>query len=159
MVFCLFDITIGYTNTSPIYTHITYIFQHASILHLTLNSLAFISVYTSLERLVNKYVFVGLSFASSIIASFMAMYNTPTVGASSMIYAMIGIYVYLIFTSNKMKMADTIKYLPFMICIVFSLAISYFKENSNFLLHIYSLAIGVFCGFIIRIKTNAPFFV
>ena len=43
IVFFTFDKSIGYTNTSPIWTHFTYMFQHANIIHLGINSLAFIT--------------------------------------------------------------------------------------------------------------------
>lgn len=147
-VYILFGNELGYTKVSPIYTHITYIFQHASILHLIFNSLAFIGIYTSLERLVNRWIFLSISFFVAVITSFGAMYDKPTVGLSSVVYSMIGLYIGITLISKKAKIADTQKYLLFIVCIIISLTISYFKDNSNFILHLYCL----FCGLIISVQ-------
>ena len=142
LVFFLFGLELGYTDTSPLYTHLAYMFQHAGIIHLIINSLAFISIFRQVERCVNKYLLSGLIILCAFASSFLAMYQIPTIGASSMVYVMLGIYLGLITFPDKIKIADTRKFLLFIICIVVVLSVSYFKHNSNFLVHIYSLLIG-----------------
>ncbi|MFT3994397.1 MAG: rhomboid family intramembrane serine protease [Dysgonomonas sp.] len=142
VVFILFGVDLGYTTSSPLYTHITYMFQHAGIIHLLINSLAFISMFRQVEKYVNKYLLSFLIILCAFASSFLAMYQIPTVGASSMVYAMLGIYLGLIAFCDKIKIADTRKFLLFIFCIVAILSASYFKHNSNFLVHICSLLIG-----------------
>lgn len=141
-VFIVFGLNLGYTNTSPLHTHITYMFQHAGIMHLIINSLAFISMFRQVEKHLNKYLLSTLIIFCAFISSFLAMYQIPTVGSSSMVYAMVGIYLGLITFSDKIKIADTRKFLLFIFSIIVVLSVSYFKHNSNFLVHIYSLLIG-----------------
>lgn len=142
-VYILFGNELGFTTSSPLYTHITYIFQHASILHLVLNSLAFIGIYTSLEKFANRWLFLSISLLCAILTSFYAMYDKPTVGISGVIYVMIGLYVGITLIYKKSKIADTRKYLLYIIGIVFCLVISRFHKNSNFYLHLYCFLCGI----------------
>lgn len=153
-VFILFGLNLGYTATSPLQTHITYMFQHAGIIHLIINSLAFISMFRQVEKHLNKYLLSTLIILCGFISSFLAMYQIPTVGSSSMVYAMLGIYLGLITFSDKIKIADTRKFLLFISCIIVVLSVSYFKHNSNFLIHIYSLLIGFIISIPISLSKN-----
>ena len=81
----------GYTAVSPLYTHVTYIFAHANMLHLAVNVVSFYYTYKILKRLNILRVALVASFVSAILASFMPPCNfVPTVGASALIYAMLG---------------------------------------------------------------------
>lgn len=154
LVFILFDISIGYTNTSPLYTHLTYIFQHASILHLIINSVSFIVVFSTLEQFVRRKIFLPISFFIAIVTSFLTMYDVPTVGVSSVIYAMIGLYMGVIRFYRNIKIADTRKYLLNICVIVISLTISLVKTSSNFYIHIYSLLLGVIASLLLSYLHN-----
>jgi len=140
-VFITFDKSIGYTDTSPLWTHFTYMFQHANIIHLTINSLTFIGMFRALEKSINKYILATSIISISVIASFLSMYQLPTVGISGAIYAMIGIYFAMI-TCKKLIVKDRNKLYVFIFSIILCLTVSFFKHNSNFWLHIFSLILG-----------------
>ena len=146
-IFILFGTEIGYTIDSPLYTHLSYMFQHSSIAHLVINSLSFIALFRMLERHFNKWILSVLIITSSFIASFTSGYDIPTVGASAMIYTMIGLFLGFTSTGYKMKIADTKKYLLFITVIILSLIISFFNSHSNSTLHIYSIMIGFIISF------------
>lgn len=160
IVFLLFDTELGYTNTSPLYTHLTYFFQHASILHLFLNSVSFIVMFTVLDKIIERKIFLSITFSIGIVSSFLAMYDVPTVGISSVIYAMIGLYIGVTVFYEDIRIADTRRYLLNISLIAISLTISLIKTNSNFYIHIYSLVIGFIISLILsylhnkRIKTS-----
>jgi len=141
IVFILFDKSIGYTDTSPVWTHFTYMFQHAGIIHLTLNSLAFIGMFRVLEKIINKYILSATILSIGVAASFISTYQLPTVGISGAVYAMIGIYLSMI-TTKKLIIKDKSKFIIFVLSVLICLVISFFKTNSNFQLHIFSLMIG-----------------
>lgn len=153
-VYVLFGKELGYTLHSSIYTHITFHFQHASILHLLINSLTFISIYTALERFVNKWIFLPVSFICSTLASFVAIYDIPTVGISGIIYVMIGLFIGISVFSKKAKIEDIKKYLLFILSIAICLFIGHIRGNSNIPLHVYSLMLGFFCSVPYTIYTN-----
>lgn len=140
-VFIVFDKSIGYTNTSPVWTHLTFQFQHANIVHLIINSLAFTGMFRVSEKIINKYALAAVILFIPFTASFMSMYEIPTVGISGTIYAMIGIYLAMI-TSEKLIIEDKNKFYVFLFSIIICLIISYFKTNSNFRLHLFSLITG-----------------
>lgn len=150
IVYIFFDKSLGFSIGSPFYTHITYMFQHASIIHLVLNSLAFISFYRVLKSFV-KGLMIQIIFISFLV-SFYSVQILPTVGCSGMVYAMIGMYFALLF--HKVFKADV---LNVAVPVVVSLAFSFFNAHSNFKLHIMALALGfIFIMFdkILRYETN-----
>ena len=150
LIYIFFDVSLGYTTNSPMYAHLTFMFQHAGFIHLTINSLSFLSIFRILEKCISKYYLVIIIVSSSYIASFLSVYDTPTVGASGMVYAMIGIYIVFI-AKKRLIIKDKDKFSIFLISVALCLALSYFKTNSNFFMHLYSLLIGMVSAVIMSI--------
>jgi membrane associated rhomboid family serine protease len=150
LVYVFFGIEPGYTLTSPLYTHFTYMFAHAGVIHLVLNSAMFIGMFRGVENLgactkgVLTLTVITSGFAASL-APF-ACFTTPTVGSSSMIYALIGIYLIYAWGCKAIKIINRPKFITYIICICVSLVISYFKPSSNFPLHVLSLLAGGVSG-------------
>ena len=153
-VFAWFEKTLGYTTTSPLYTHFTYMFQHAGVMHLFINSFVFIGMFRAVEKYVNKWMLSVSCILIGFTASFLSVYDIPTVGASGMIYAMIGMFVSITIFYKGAKINDIKKYAIFILAVCLSLLLSYFKHNSNFWLHVYSLSMGVVFGMIVSIYKN-----
>lgn len=154
IVFIFFGLKLGYTNKSPFYTHFTYMFQHSGIVHLLINSLAFIGMFRTMEKFVDKWLLSASIIAVSFVTSFMSIYNIPTVGASAMIYTMFGMFFGMTIYSKNIKIADTKKYLLFLSVVLISLTISFFKHNSNFVLHLSSMISGFIISIPISIYDN-----
>jgi membrane associated rhomboid family serine protease len=149
LVYIFSGIDIGYTISSPFYTHLTYMFAHAGLMHLIINSLAFVGMFHALEKLhiCKRWILALTVMACGFIASFPTQFNVPTLGSSSMSYAMIGAYLVWIWRCKTIKITDRTKFITFITCICISLIISYCKNNSNFMLHLISLlAGGMFSG-------------
>jgi len=138
IVFIFFDKSIGYTDTSPVWTHFTYMFQHANIVHLVINSLAFIGMFRVLEKSINKYVLAAIILSIGFIVSFLSMHKIPTVGISGAVYAMVGIYLAMILT-KKLIIKDRRKLYIFIASVILCLTVSFFKTNSNYGLHLLCL--------------------
>ncbi len=129
----------GYFIGSPLYTHFTYMFCHAGIIHLTLNSLSFIAMFRFLSIYIKPLLLFSIILFIGFSASFFAECTLPTVGASSMVYAMIGLFTGgILLGKYKIKNLEV-----FFIVLTLSLGISYFKQSSNFTLHIVSLLFGL----------------
>jgi len=154
IVYILFGLELGYTHKSPLYTHFTYMFQHSGIVHLIINSLAFIGMFRTMEKLVDKKMLSVTIIISSFTMSFVTMYDLPTVGASAMIYTMIGMFFGMTTICNNIKIADTKKYLLFISVVSISLTISFFKHNSNFVLHVASMIFGFIVSLPISLYDN-----
>jgi membrane associated rhomboid family serine protease len=140
-VYLLFGLELGYCRTSPLYTHFTYMFQHATILHLILNAISFWSSYWLLEKFINKYWLFPIAAAIAFAASFFAMKDLPTVGASATVYAMSGMLVGMT-VNGRLKIANKKNFILLVVGVVLSLTISLIKANSNFSLHLDSLLLG-----------------
>ena len=86
----------GYDLNSPWWTHITYIFSHINLLHLFLNSFVIFGLFKTLQRIYNKWHLALWVFFIAILMSFLSEYELPTVGASGMAYALVGIMIGLV---------------------------------------------------------------
>jgi membrane associated rhomboid family serine protease len=150
-ILCLvfFDTDIGYTRTSPWWTHLTYQFQHAGMIHLLINSLAFVGMFRLLEKFVSKWLLSVSVILIGFAASFLSMYGVPTVGASAMVYAMMGIFISILNLCPDIKIIDRRKFAVFAVGVVACLTVSALKGNSNFFLHVFAIAIGLLAGMVI----------
>jgi membrane associated rhomboid family serine protease len=146
--FAWLDTNIGYTNASPVWTHITFQFQHAGVVHLLVNSFSFVGIFRLLERFVNRWLLAASIIIAGFTASFLSMYKTPTVGASAMIYAMIGMFLFLLARCSDIRVRDKRRFAVFIAGILVCLSISALKVNSNFLLHLSALIFGVLTGIV-----------
>lgn len=85
----------GYTETSPWWTMFTYNLVHLSFLHLLVNSFVIYSYWRLFRKhLCRAPLFLLLAF-TSVFAAILSADTTPTVGASSIGYSMIGIFLAL----------------------------------------------------------------
>lgn len=135
LVYAFFGLNLGYTNTSDWYTHSTYMFQHASFLHLAINCLSFLVSWIILSRIFKRWFILPallIGFAVSFIP--LCEYSLPTVGISGVVYAMVGMMI----PYHRFKKA----YL-FYLSIAISLIVSYFLKNTNFWLHLFCFISGV----------------
>lgn len=178
VVFFLCDLPVGYSISSPWWTHCTYMFQHAGVIHLAVNSIAYIGMLRSLEGLKlsasasasasagrgvesidnkadrkNKIceglrnlpyslAFVFSVWILSVVATYGTAHDVPTVGASGMVYVMIGFYIGVTLLKESIRIVDRRRYGIFLLGVVLCLGISALKGNSNFLLHFQALLLG-----------------
>jgi membrane associated rhomboid family serine protease len=136
----------GYTNASPLWTHVAYNFQHAGVAHLVVNSLSFIAMFRLLEKFVTGWLLSVLAVASGFAASFLSMSEVPTVGASGMIYAMTGMFLSMSGLCPDIKILNRRLFAVFVFGIVVCMTVGALKGNSNILLHVFSLTGGLLAG-------------
>ena len=141
VVFVTFGNDIGYTSTLPIWKHFTYVFQHGSVLHLIINSFSFYMLFGMLQRFIRPSVIIAIGYTSAVVMSFFASYGVPVVGASGMIYAMLGIYLYLIKVKRIAFKNKTSLYVMLASITAF-LIISLIKPNQAGMLHLLCLLNG-----------------
>ena len=145
IVYSLFDLSLGYTTTSPFYTHWTFMFQHASIIHLVMNSLAFIGMFRVMKSFINKYRLFLLIVLISFAASFLSECSLPTVGCSSMVYALIGLFFGGLFC-GIIRLKEKKQFYIFCFSVLSMMTFSFFNPSSNFLVHFFSLLFGFVVG-------------
>lgn len=146
LVYIFFGHEIGFVTNSPWWTHFTYTFQHASILHLVINTLVFINVFRVMEKFLSWKVLLPAIYFIATCASFASVQSIPTVGASGMIYAMFGMMSFIVlFNSSTWKQKKV-----FYLSILFMLCVSYFNKNSNFMVHVASCILGFLSYFSIK---------
>jgi len=151
IVYVSFGLELGFTSAGPAWKHFTYLFQHGSIMHLVLNCISWLALFGALERFYRPRTIMLVSVAVAVAVSFVVNYTVPVVGASGMIYCMIGMYMCLI-VRKRVRFAYKINLIMFFVSVFTFLAISFFKANSAGMLHLLCLVGGF--GFVV-IKKNA----
>ena len=129
------DITLGVTSTSCFYTHLTYIFVHANLFHLITNIFSLSFTLILLKKIANMkyYVMTAIGLISAFVASFIFMQDIPTVGASGVVYALLGTYCYLRFDKLALKLLLTLTIINLL---------QYFFGTINVFIHAFSFAFG-----------------
>ena len=118
----------------------TYQFMHANILHLAVNILSLALMYNPIKKLYEERfsaivipnLFIVLYLFSIIVGGFCAM-PTPTVGASGMVFFLLGMLIILNPTLQQLK-----NYIYVAIAVIVSIIFG----NSNVALHVLSFVFG-----------------
>jgi membrane associated rhomboid family serine protease len=140
ITFIFTDIS-GVSVDSGVLSHFTYQFMHANLLHLVLNIYPLFLLIRLLKQLVNPLFLVLFTYMVSVLTSFIAIYPTPTVGASGVVYALLAVFLFYVKTKKinfQKKQYQFIFY--FGVCA--GMLISFFNTSSNFYLHLFSLLIA-----------------
>lgn len=147
--YAFFGLELGYTNKSGILSHFTYMFQHVNIIHLLLNSFSFIVIWIALQKHVKQYLILPV-FLIGFICSFLpcASFDTPTVGVSGVIYAIMGMFT--LYIKNKALYIC-------LLSVLISLVVSYFAPHTNFFIHLYCFVGGFIYGLLDK-RTNKIFY-
>ena len=141
VIFFAFGSELGYTEAFPLWKHFTYSFQHANLFHLAANSFSFFYIFKLLKRFIPPYKTVLLSYFIAVVASFVCYYPEPVVGASGMIFAMVGILFYLLIT-KQCRIARKPLYL-FIAAIILQTVMGFIFSNIAGGLHLICLAAGM----------------
>ena len=144
-VYCFFGLELGYTAASPWWTHLTYSFQHGSWLHLAINALGFVGLYGALVQFIKPIRLLLMAYAVAVAASFVCTYTLPVVGASAVIYAMLGMYLSLLLFRRIHYRRRGDLWL-FLLSVVSFLVISFVKHNTAGMLHLVCLLSGAAIG-------------
>lgn len=138
------NMALGVSNTAP-QSAFLYQFSHASVLHLCINMFSLLimyrpicNIYCTRFNVHHTTAFFLICYLSSAVAAIFTATDVPTIGASGMVFFLLGALVML---------RPTIKQLQNMIYVVIAVIISIFTGTSNVALHILSFVLG--CLFII----------
>lgn len=149
IVFLTAGNNIGYMNVFPVWKHFTYVFQHASMIHLLLNALSFYFLFGALQQFIKTARIITISYGSAVAMSFFTAYTAPVVGASGMIYAMIGIYIHLI-TQNRIRFKDRNGLIVFIVSVATFLIVSLIKTDQAGMLHLLCMTAGFATSYLTR---------
>ncbi len=80
----------GVTTHSPLWYRLSYIFAHTHPLHLLLNGWGICSLLRSLSRSLSPFYLLLAALASGVLSTYVAATQLPTVGASGVLYYLLG---------------------------------------------------------------------
>lgn len=141
-------VELGYGPSSPLWTHLTYQFQHTGWAHLIVNSITFVSFFDVLKKAFSEYQIILYGYIGSVLASFPIVYEVPTVGASGIVYTLAGLFISTSLIGSKLHIINTRKFTAFILCVFISFIFSWLKGGINIVCHILSLVYGIIIGLI-----------
>lgn len=139
---------LGVHTGSEWYQYITYSFYHTSFWHLIINSLGFILYWEVLKRFTNKYICALIAFASAILSALICAFPTPTIGASAVVYSLVGIYCTGVFIGDRLE--KKIMYRTFIFIAISLILPALVNHRINWLLHIAAVFYSVFFSLVLN---------
>ncbi len=130
---------VGYSHTSRLSSHFTYVFVHKSVLHLIVNMLAYFTIISKAIGHTARRLFVYLAFVSAWLTSFIAPPAIPTVGLSGMLFFYIA--ALMLDTGFAKKWQQDTPY-GSMIAFVAVASLQAIFANVNYMLHLYNFIAG-----------------
>ena len=132
---------LGYSDTSKIYTRLTYIFAHSSFWHMIMNVIT-LNLLMSTAKKIHLKLPLLVSYISAVIGTVFATYSIPTVGLSGVCFALLG--AILVKVHNK-------EFLIAVGIVLITQTITFMvNSNVNVLLHISSLIIGFIINYFLH---------
>ena len=80
---------LGFTSSSPRWTHLTYPFVHVSVIHLAVNLTALLALWNG--RHMNRFLLLALAYLAAVSSSLFFMKDIPTLGMSGIVFGMVGL--------------------------------------------------------------------
>lgn len=147
-IICLFmvafHIKVGFTTDSGVIERLIYPFFHAGVIHFAINMIALNTMYRCLNKVAKWYEIVAVAFLSSFVTTFVSASEKETIGASSLVFFMVGADLVIRWTECYFRI-DVRKMIIYTSSIAIFLLVSAFG-NTNFILHISNLFLGVIYG-------------
>lgn len=126
---------LGYSFDSPWYTLFTFSYVHVSFIHLLINSCVFICYWRSMKGLINMKLLIPMIFFIPAVSAYFSASSVPTVGASSIIMVLMGIYLTMPIPKKVIREIWILTIISFVVTFIFA-------PQINTLIHIYSLLLS-----------------
>lgn len=131
----MLGVSLEHINNAYIYQ-----FAHASWLHLCINMLSLLLMFNPIRRVyeerfgeTNQLVFFAISYAGSVLAALFCAQDIPTVGASGIVFFLLG---------ELLLLRPTLKQLQGYIYVALAIIIQIIRGKSNVALHIVAFVLG-----------------
>lgn len=134
---------LGYSSQSPLYTHFTYMFQHANLLHLIINTYTFFILFKRLSATLPVTRLILYTYTAAVITSFCSKHTTPTIGASGMIMALLAIYITLPILGKKLIITSPKRFYTYLLSSILSATIFSMLPAVNTLNHLFAFLTGI----------------
>ena len=135
---------LGYSETSPLWTRVTYMFAHVGFLHMLLNLLSIDLMVYNLRRFILPDLLLPVAILGAALATVGTEKVLPTIGASGIGYFLFGVFgVMRVSTKTIIVLA---------LIVLVNVLVSHYNVNTG--VHIVSLVYGVVFGLVLRIKTG-----
>lgn len=141
----LFTPGYGYTAASGILPRVASLFSHAGWLHWALNAWGFCSLFASVARVVAPLRLLALACLAAFAATYVAEYDLPTVGASGILFFLVGCDAVLRWGGLYFKI-DPVSMSFYTATILLALAVPAFVPGVNWKLHLAACVEGIIYG-------------
>ena len=143
----------GLSRTSPVYSHFTYVFFHDGLLHTAMNVSGYIYAARLIKatRTTGLYTCVAWSYAACTLTTWLSMADVATVGASSLVGAMLGYLTGSVSALAIFKRARINREVFVPLCVMLSLWLvaGFAVPCVNARSHLFATVAGGIAGFVV----------
>lgn len=146
------DCTLLGVTDNTLFNAYVYQFAHASWLHLGINALSLILMFKPILRIyeerfgeTSQISFFAISYFGSVLAALLTSQDIPTVGASGIVFFLIG---------ELFMLRPTMRQLQSYIFIAIAIIVQIIRGKSNVALHIVALILGALFIIIQTLRKN-----
>ena len=132
----------GYVKGEAGWRHFLYMWQHASLFHLLANWTSISAFYPALRPHFPRAFLWGSAYLCAVGASYLSAEPAPTVGASGMACAWVGMYIAEGLT-GEIKIQSRWRYALWLTATLFSIAAGGLWSRVNVWNHVFALIAGM----------------
>ena len=137
---------LAFASGNPAYTAITYWMAHGSMLHLAVNVIGLFGFWGLLQKLMPPHEIAMVAVASSTLGALLVRYDMPLMGASAMLYTLLGLWAQFVFIKRIRFKNSFDMWLAIGSVATFSI-IGLLKANIAGALHLVCMAMGAVYGY------------
>lgn len=136
----------GYTAASGVLPRAASVLSHASLFHWVANMAGIASMFASLSKAIPPLRLLAVSFTAAVAATYAAQSETPTMGASGMLFFLVGADIVLRWAGVYFRI-DSVRMLVYTCTVTAFVTLSAFLPGINGRLHLVAFATGTLYGF------------
>lgn len=137
---------LGFTAEGALFHRVTYLFAHATVLHLFLNMLSFHFLFFAVNREIrNSHLLLSAAIVGAILATFGAEMQYPTVGASGVVVFLYGCFVVQHPTRNVLINLGVFVAIN---------VVTYIFANTNIWIHLFAFVYGACFALLHRLRSD-----
>ncbi|MDD6211083.1 MAG: rhomboid family intramembrane serine protease [Bacteroidales bacterium] len=135
----------GYTVASGVLPRAASVLSHATLFHWAANMAGIASMFASLSKAVHPLRLLVVAFTAAVAATYAAQGETPTMGASGMLFFLAGADIVLRWAGIYFRI-DPVRMLVYTCTVVTFIALTVLIPGINGRLHLVAFTAGILYG-------------
>lgn len=143
---CAFVPESAYYTGCPTVSYLMHQFTHANLWHLLANMIALIAVMEIVCHTINPIKTILIGYLFSVVAALLTTTDVATVGCSSMVYFILGIFYAFAVGGKILRIRNRSNFIVGVVIVLLTMLISFFLSRIAVYNHLISIGGGLLYG-------------